>query len=50
MIIIMLHNQKTGETRYGDENLFTEWTSNPDLSSATPNPLGSIGKDNVIKD
>ena len=27
----ILHNQKTGETRYGNENLFTEWTNNPDL-------------------
>ncbi|MCW8966878.1 MAG: magnesium/cobalt transporter CorA [Candidatus Pacearchaeota archaeon] len=31
MIKVILHNQKTGETRYGDENLFTEWTGNPDL-------------------
>jgi len=31
MIRIMLHNQETGETRYGDENLFSEWTNNPDL-------------------
>ena len=31
MIRVILHDQKTGETRYGDENLFSEWTSNPDL-------------------
>jgi len=31
MIKTMLHNIKTGETRYGDEALFAEWRSNPDL-------------------
>ena len=31
MIKAMLHNIKTGETRYGDEALFAEWKSNPDL-------------------
>ncbi len=31
MIRIMLYNQKTGVTQYGDENLFTQWASNPDL-------------------
>ncbi len=31
MIKTMLHNIKTGETRWGDESLFTEWSTNPDL-------------------
>ena len=31
MIRVMLQNFKTGEIRHGDENLFSEWASNPDL-------------------
>jgi len=31
MIKTMLHNIKTGETRWGDEGLFAEWNNNPDL-------------------
>ncbi len=31
MIKTMLHNTKTGETRWGDEGLLAEWKNNPDL-------------------
>lgn len=31
MIKTMLHNIKTGKTRWGDESLFAEWNDNPDL-------------------
>lgn len=31
MIRTMLHNIKTGETRWGDDNVFAEWKDNPDL-------------------
>lgn len=31
MIKTMLHDRKTGETRWGDEGLFGEWADNPDL-------------------
>jgi magnesium transporter len=31
MIKTMLHNIKTGETRWGDEALISEWKGNPDL-------------------
>ena len=31
MIRTMLHNTKTGETRWGDEGLLAEWYANPDL-------------------
>jgi magnesium transporter len=31
MIKTLLHDRKTGETRWGDEGLFAEWADNPDL-------------------
>ena len=31
MIRTMLHDPRTCETRYGDENLFAEWLNNPEL-------------------
>ena len=31
MIKTMLHNTKTGETRWGDEGLLAEWNANPEL-------------------
>ena len=31
MIRTLLHDPKTGETRRGDESLFSEWSHNPDL-------------------
>ena len=31
MIRVILQNFKTGDIRHGDENLFSEWVSNPDL-------------------
>jgi magnesium transporter len=31
MIKTMLHNTKTGETRWGDEGLLAEWSANPDI-------------------
>ena len=31
MIRVILQNFKTGEICHGDENIFSEWVSNPDL-------------------